>query len=93
MANGNGNGMRQHQDMARGGSPKSGGNFGCESFSSMNDGGHNMGSSETGTLGDGQRAGPPHISRGGGQMGATAHSDHGPHNLPGGVASLKSVQG
>jgi hypothetical protein len=28
------------------------------------------------------RAGPPHISRGGGKLPATAHSDHGPHHIP-----------
>lgn len=83
MANGNGNGMRQHQEMARGGSPKSGGSFGCESLSSMNDGGNHMGGEGHGaTLDDGSRAGPPHISRGAGKMSATAHSDHGPHGIP-----------
>jgi hypothetical protein len=34
-------------------------------------------------LGDHERAGPPHISRGGGKLPATAHSDHGPHHIPG----------
>lgn len=105
MANGNGE-MRQHQVMARGGSPKSGSDFACQSLAEAN-GNHvtnphpaeeSMKYGGQGSmLGDGERAGPPHISRGAGQMGATAHSDHGPHHLHpqegnGGVRSLRSVQ-
>lgn len=83
MANGNGNGMRQHQEMARGGSPKGHSDFGCESLASANGGHHSAdGGVSHEPLADSNRAGPPHISRGAGQMGATAHSDHGPHRLP-----------
>ena len=86
MANGNGN-VRLHKTMATTGSyPHGGGNFDCDSLSSVN-GGHehpDRGMSHT-PLDDGSRAGPPHISRGGGSMPATAHSDHGPHHLPGGI--------
>lgn len=81
MANGNGK-LRQHQEMARGGSPKGHQSFGCDSLSSVNDGGHNHGPGDTSaTLSDSSRSGPPHISRGSGSMAATAHSDHGPHHL------------
>jgi len=89
-----------------------GSNFGCDSLASVNDSGHNHGD-KSGTessnqqhtpygmqgplLGDGERSGPPGLHRGGGSMAATAHSDHGPHNLHpgqnGGVRSLRSVQG
>lgn len=89
--------IRQHKEMAMGkdiGGGRGGGNFGVEPFHSQNvNGGHShpdgagpMQSMPHGAnsrmLGDGDRAGPPHISRGGGKMPATAHSDHGPHHLP-----------
>lgn len=85
MANGNGNGMRQHQTMARGGEAKGHQSFGCEPLATMNDGGHNHGGNASDApLSDGARSGPPHINRGSGSMAATAHSDHGPHlHIPG----------
>jgi len=74
-----------HQSMARGDGAKapSGDCYGCESFASMNEGHHNPDNGmDTGrTLHDCGRAGPPTLSRGGGKLGAQAHSDHGPHNL------------
>lgn len=86
----NGSGMRQHQSMARSNTPVSGNSFGCDSLSSVN-GNFTTNAhpapeaTKYGTqgalLGDHERAGPPLIGRGGGKMGAMAHSDHGPHNL------------
>ena len=76
-------GLKQHQNMARGNGVRSHESFGCESLASANGGSHSTDGGASGsTLDDGSRAGPPHISRGAGQMPATAHSDHGPHRLP-----------
>jgi hypothetical protein len=77
-------GMKQHANMARAKGFMPSGDHGCQSLDSVN-GGHkspNAGISHT-PLGDHERAGPPHISRGGGKLPATAHSDHGPHHIPG----------
>jgi hypothetical protein len=76
----NGNGLRQHQEMARGGEAKGHQSFGCDSLASVNGGKeHPDRNNGHAPMGDGERAGPPHIGRGGGSMPATAHSDHGPH--------------
>ena len=75
--------------------------FGVDKFADKKvNGGHgNMMETVTHkTLDDGGRAGPPHVGRGGGKMPATAHSDHGPHQMPPssgafGVGSMKSMNG
>ncbi len=76
------------------------GDFGVKKFHStdVNGGSGNMMEAVTHkTNMDSSRAGPPHIKRGGGMMPATAHSDHGPHQLPSGgnfgVGSMKSMNG
>jgi hypothetical protein len=77
--------MRQHKSMALGKGLVEGGNHGCSPLSSTTCGDkahRDQGMSHT-PMDDGSRAGPPHISRGGGKLPATAHSDHGPHNIPG----------
>ena len=70
--------LRQHQNMARGNGTMSDANCGCESLASVQGGSTGKGASST-PLSDSGRSGPPHVSRGSGKMGATAHSDHGPH--------------
>lgn len=82
MANGD---VRAHKEMATTGSyPKGGGNFGCDSLASVNGGSAHPDANMSHTpMDDGNRAGPPHIARGGGKLPATAHSDHGPHHIPG----------
>jgi hypothetical protein len=77
------------------------GNFGVDGFHEpkVNGGTGNMMEKVTHkTNDDASRAGPPHVKRGGGMMPATAHSDHGPHQLPPekgafGVGSMKSMNG
>jgi hypothetical protein len=77
------------------------GDFGVDKFhSTAVNGGHgNMMEAVTHkTNDDASRAGPPHVKRGGGMMPATAHSDHGPHQMPPkgdtfGVGSMKSMNG
>lgn len=101
-------GVRQHKEMAMGKSVEGSGNsFGVEPFHAVNGGmthPDNPGPSQklphganSRMMGDGDRAGPPHVSRGAGKMPATAHSDHGPHHLPDGgsfgVQSMKSANG
>jgi len=78
--------VRLHKQMAATGSYPGvggGGNYGCKSLAEMNGGDRthpDQSISHNPTpLGDHERSGPPHVSRGGGKMPATAHSDHGPH--------------
>ncbi len=95
-------GIRQRKGMAMGKGAESGGNFGCESFSSMNGGKRHpdAGMSHAPTS-DSGRGISGHVSRGSGMMGAQRHPDHGPHHhtYEGGgsgsfgVASMKSVNG
>jgi hypothetical protein len=76
-------GLRQHQAMARGDKIAGGGDFGVEPLSRVTGGipHPDRDAATTGKmLADSERAGPPRINRGPGQMGATAHSDHGPHH-------------
>jgi hypothetical protein len=99
MANGS---IRMHKTMAETGKASGrsvGDSFGCESFTAMNQGHINPDhGKDGGTLEEGSRANPPHVGRGSGSMPATAHSDHGPHNLhgqerrAGGGMSLREVQ-
>jgi len=74
--------IRQRKNMAMGGGIMPAKDFGCDSLAEVN-GGRGGESVSHEPLGDHERAGPPHISRGGGKMPATAHSDHGPHGIPG----------
>lgn len=76
--------IRQRKNMAMGNGTMSGGNHGCESLESAN-GGHSHPDANIShaPMSDNERAGPPHVSRGGGKMPSTAHSDHGPHQIPG----------
>lgn len=96
-------GIKPHKHMAGMPGDKEGtmGDFGVDKFhdTKVNGGHGNMMEAVTHkTMEDGSRAGPPHVKRGGGMMPATAHSDHGPHQLPPmtgsfGVGSMKSMNG
>ncbi len=96
-------GVKPHKHLAgmAGSSEGVSGDFGVKKFHSTEvNGGHgNMMETVTHkTNEDGSRAGPPHIKRGDGMMPATAHSDHGPHQMPPmggnfGVDSMKKMNG
>jgi hypothetical protein len=75
--------IRQHKNLAMGDGTMKASDCGCDSLAKVNGGiAHpDAGMSHT-PLDDSNRAGPPHISRGGGKLPATAHSDHGPHHIP-----------
>lgn len=81
---GNGGPIKLHQSYARTGKPEApSGSCGCASLASVQGGGSHPDAGMTHReLGDHERSGPPNIARGGGRMGATAHSDHGPHHIP-----------
>lgn len=91
---------RKHMAGMKGSMEGASGDFGVEKLHTVNQGsGNMMDHPHTGkVLEDGGRSGPPHIKRGGGMMPATAHSDHGPHQLPPGstsfgVDSMKKMNG
>lgn len=89
MSVGGKNGITQRKTLAMGDKlSMDGGNFGVRSLSDVNGPGRSQGgypteSTNAGlqsrTLSDDARSAGLHVSRGPGQMGATRHSDHGPH--------------
>jgi hypothetical protein len=75
--------IRQHKNLALGDGTMKASDCGCDSLATVNGGSEHPDRNMSHTpMDDGARAGPPHISRGGGKMPATAHSDHGPHHIP-----------
>jgi len=77
-------GIRQRQRMGRGEGPMAGGSFGVGSIPGthvMHSHGEHMPHDGV-HLADHERAGPPMLHQGKGNMHATAHSNHGPHHHP-----------
>lgn len=75
-------GIRQRKQMAMGGGPLPGGNFGVGSIPGTHHlQGHGDHVPHDGVhLHDHHRSGPPALHQGDGNMHATAHSHHGPHH-------------